>query len=301
MIEAYNPQSAAFLAGLQMIQNRASQAQRELTTGYKINVISDSPNQIPNLLQDQANIAHNDQVTLNLGRVKSETDTAESALTTAITQLEHAQTLAAQGATDIASASERANLADQMGEVLQDLVNIAGTNVEGRYIFSGDNDQTVPYTIDLTQANPVSGYLGSPSTRKIEAPDGSLFSVSITAQDIFDSPTAANNVFQAVTNARNALASNDDNAIAAAVGQLSTADAFLNTKLAFYGMAQDKIANSTNDAANLETSLKTELSGIQDADMTQAITDLMQSQTQQQAALTSEAQLPRKTLFDYLG
>src|SRR5579884_1337183 len=197
MIEAYNSQSAAFLAGLQVIQDRASKAQRELTTGLKINNISDAPDQILNLLQVQANIAHNDQVTLNLGRVKSETDTAESALTTAVSELEQAQPLATQGATDTATVDERTNLAGQMGTVLQNLVNIAGTNVEGRYIFSGDSDQTAPYTIDLTQTNPVSAYLGSASTRQIEAPDGSLMSVSITAQQIFDSPTAANNVFQA--------------------------------------------------------------------------------------------------------
>ncbi|HZU23885.1 MAG TPA: hypothetical protein VFA04_00085 [Bryobacteraceae bacterium] len=301
MITSYNPQTASFLAGLQAIQRRAQRAQQELTTGLRINNISDSPQQVPNLLEVQADIAHNDQVTLNLGRVKSETDTAESALNNAVTALQQAQTITTQGNTDFADANTRATLAQQLGSVLQNLVSIASTTVEGRYIFSGDQDQQAPYTIDLSQTSPVSAYGGSASTRQIEAPDGTLFAVSRSAQDIFDSPDANTNVFQAVNNARLALMNNDDAGLNAAIAQLSTSAGYLNDQLAFYGMTQDKVANAADGAANLDTSLKTELSSIQDADETQAITDLTQAQIEQQAALTSQAALPRKTLFDYLG
>jgi len=50
----------------------------------------------------------------------------------------------------------------------------------------------------------------------------------------------------------------------------------------------------------LETQLKTQIGNLDDADLTQAILDLTQSQTQQQAALQSRAMLPRTTLFDFL-
>src|SRR5579884_1526028 len=177
MISSYNPQVASFLAGLQAIQNRAQQAQQQLTTGLKINTISDSPNQIPNLLGVQASIAQNDQITLNLGRVTTETNTAETALNNAVTQLEQAQTLATEGGNQLNpdGASMRADIAQQLGGVLQNMVSLANTSVEGRYIFSGDEDQQMPYTIDLTQSSPVSAYGGSASTRQIEAADGSHF------------------------------------------------------------------------------------------------------------------------------
>jgi len=301
IVTAYDPQSSSFISGLEAIQARAQRAQRELTTGLRINTVSDAPNQIPNLLQVQASIAHNDQVTLNLGRVKTETDTAESAISNAVTQLQQAQTLATQGASDMDSASTRQDLAQAMGAVLQNLVSLANTSVEGRYVFSGDEDQQMPYSIDLTQASPISAYAGSASTRQIQAPDGTFFQISETAQTIFDPSDSQSSVFQAVNNARVALLNNDSAGLNAAIGQLSTASTYLNNQLAFYGLTQDKVATATNDGANLETSLKTELSGIEDADMTQSITDLTQAQTQEQAALSSEAELPRKTLFDYLG
>jgi flagellin-like hook-associated protein FlgL len=47
--------------------------------------------------------------------------------------------------------------------------------------------------------------------------------------------------------------------------------------------------------------LTTSISGIEDADMAQSITELNQAQLQQQAALQSRGKVPRTTLFDYLA
>jgi flagellin-like hook-associated protein FlgL len=49
------------------------------------------------------------------------------------------------------------------------------------------------------------------------------------------------------------------------------------------------------------TQLQTQISGLQDADETQSILQLTQAQTEQQAALQSFQQIPRTTLFDFLG
>ncbi len=78
-------------------------------------------------------------------------------------------------------------------------------------------------------------------------------------------------------------------------------DGYLNQQLAFYGNVQDRVASETDFGANFETQLKTQMSGIEDADLAQAITEMQQAQTQQTAALTARAQLPKTSLFDFLG
>jgi flagellin-like hook-associated protein FlgL len=75
----------------------------------------------------------------------------------------------------------------------------------------------------------------------------------------------------------------------------------LNQQLAFYGQVQNRVANETSFGANFETQLQTQLSGIQDADLAQAITEMQQAQTQQTAALTARGQLPKTSLFNFLG
>jgi flagellar hook-associated protein 3 FlgL len=301
MISSLNSAAQSFLIGLDQIQQRAQHAQQELTTGLKINTVSDAPDQIASLLQTRSDLAQTQQIDANLGRVKTEVDTAEGALQSAVALTERAQTLGAQGSSDLVSSDTRQNLADELGTVLQQLVSTANTTVEGRYIFSGDSDQQAPYSFDPTQPNPVSAYQGSAATRQIQAAAGSQFSVALPAQDIFDSPIAQQNVFTSINNLRQALLSNNTARISAAQADVQSSGAYLNQQLAFYGTVQNNVAGATNYAKNYETQLQAQLSGIQDADEAQAITELTQAQTQQQAALVSRAQLPKTSLFDYLA
>ena len=301
MISSLDSASLNFLNGMNLIQQQSDRAQQELTTGRKINSVSDAPDQIPILAQTHASLDQVQQINSNMTRVKTEVDSGETALSSAVTLVERAQTLATQGQSSFLSADSREQIASELGSVLQQMVAVANTSVEGRYIFSGDQDQTAPYTIDLTQSNPISPYAGSAATRQIQSPDGTLIPVGLTAQAIFDSSNPQNNVFQAINNVRTALLNNDQNAINAALPNLASADTYLNSQLASYGVSQDRVNSAISYGSTLVTQLQTQLSGIQDADMTQAITDLTQAQTQQQAALASRAKLPNSSLFDYLG
>jgi flagellar hook-associated protein 3 FlgL len=302
MISSLSASAQSFIVGLDQIQAREQQAQQELTTGLKINVVSDAPDQISDLLQTRADLAQTQQIDSNLGRVTTEVNTGETALQSAVSLVENAESLGTQGASDLASSDAQQNVAQQLGSVLQQLVAAANTTVEGRYIFSGDSDQQVPYTIDLTQSNPISAYQGSAATRQIQGSNGSQFAVSLTAQTIFDSPDSTQNVFTSINNLRQALLNNGSAAsVSSALADVQTAGAYLNQQLAFYGNVQDQLTSSTNDVKNNETNLQSQISGIQDADEAAAITQLTEGQTAQQAALVSRAQLPKTTLFDYLA
>jgi len=301
MITSLDSAAQSFLLGMEQIQQRGETAQRELTTGLKINSVSDAPDQISSLWQARSELDQTQQIDTNLARVKSEVDTSENALQSAVSLMDRAQTLGAQGATGTSSAQTRQDLANELGAVLQQMVSTANTNVEGRYVFAGDSDQQAPYSIDLNQRTPIGAYQGSLATRQIQHPDGSQFAVSKTAQDIFDSPVASQNVFTSLSNLWTALQNNDQAAITSALGDVQTSSAYLNEQLAFYGTVQNHVASATDFAKNYETQLQAQLSDIQDADMSQAINELQQSQTQQQAALASRAKLPKTSLFDYLA
>src|SRR5215472_1676695 len=137
MIDSLSSAAESFLTGLNQIQQRAQRAQQELTTGLKINVVSDAPDQIASLLQTRSDLAQTQQMDTNLGRVTTEVNTAQSALQSAVSLVERAQTLGAQGASDLAGDGTRQNVANELGSVLQQLTSTANTTVEGRYIFSG--------------------------------------------------------------------------------------------------------------------------------------------------------------------
>lgn len=302
MISDLSPMYQNFLTGLAQIQRRLQNSQNQLSTGLRINQASDDPSHIADLWQLRSELDQAQQIDANLGQVQTEVNTAESSLQAAVTLVQKAESLGTQGATGTASATTRQNLAGELGAVLQQLVATANTTVQGRYIFGGDSDQTTPYSLDTTQNPPViSAYQGSASTRQIQSPDGTTFSVALTAQQIFDSAASSTNVFSSISNLMQGLLNNDSSAITSAMTDVQSSDTYLNQQLAFYGAVQNRADDAASFGQNYTIQLQTQLSGLQGADEAQSITDMTQTQTQLQAALQSEAKMPRTTLFDFLG
>jgi flagellar hook-associated protein 3 FlgL len=286
---------------LAQIQQSLQTAETQVTTGLKINNVSDDPSEIADIWQTQAELGQTQQINTNLTQVSTEVNTAESSLENAVTLVERAETLGTQGATDTADAATREDLAGELGSILQELVATANTQVAGRYIFAGDTDQTQPYSIDLTQSSPISAYQGSTSTRQVQSPDGTTFSIALTAQQIFDNPSAPDSVFGSINNLMQGLINNNSAAITSSITDVQTADTYLNQQLAFYGTVQDRVTDAQTFGQNYTVQLQSQLSGIQDANAAASITEMTQASTQLQAALQSEAQLPKSTLFDFLG
>ena|SRR5579864_8941650 len=146
MLSSLNPSAQQFLDNLNSVIDLMARAQQEVSSGLKVSQVSDAPDSISVLLQAHANLSSTGQILSNLGRVKTEVDSGEQALENAVSLLEQARTLGAQGATGTQTAAGRIAIAQQLDSILQQMVALAGTNVEGRFIFSGDSDQQVPYT-----------------------------------------------------------------------------------------------------------------------------------------------------------
>ena len=305
MISSLNASAQQFLVDLGRIQKTIGTAEQQLSSGCKVNSPSDAPDQISSILQLYADLDRNTQVKSNLGRLTAETGTAEQSLQTAVQLMDRAKVLASQGAGTAQSADTRASLAGEVGSLMDQLVAISNTVVDNRYIFGGDADQAPPYASDPASPNGVDRLTTALASRQILHPSGTSFAASKTAQEIFDSRNpddslATDNVFAAVHGLQVALAGNDQAGIASSLAALGSAEDRLNIQLAFYGTVQDKIADANDYAGKLDVRLQTELSSRRDADAVEAITELQRGQTQQQAALTARAQLPRSSLFDFL-
>jgi flagellar hook-associated protein 3 FlgL len=310
MLSGINAASEKFLQDLGRLQKRSERAQQQLTSGLKVQSAADAPDDISRLLGARAGLDMVQQVSLNLGRIKTEVDTAEGAMQNAVSLMERARALGSQGASNTLSKSSREQLANELGGILERLVAVSSTAVEGRYIFSGDNDQAAPYTIDLAVPKGVSTYQGASSTRLVADASGLEFSVAQTADEIFDSADDEKNVFLAVNGMRRALLAVDSPpdppdptipTMAQALHNLGEAGLYLNTRLTRYGLAQNRVTESINTAAKLQLSLKAQIANIEEADLAAAALELSQTRTHLEAAFTARAQNPRRSLFDYMG
>jgi flagellar hook-associated protein 3 FlgL len=306
MISNLSPTSELFLANLNRVEQRLTDANTQISSGKKLNVASDAPGDVEPLLQLRTDQAQNQQIESNLSLAQTDAGAADTALAGAASLLDTAVQLATQGANATQTADTRQSIAAQVEGIFNQMVAYSQTQVQGRYIFSGDQDQSPTYQVDLTAANGVDQLSDAPATQQVEDPSGGSFAASKTAPEIFDDTNddrtpAADNVFAALNSLRTSLLNNDQPGIANALSSLQQASNHVNNMEAFYGTVENRIQGATSFASSYDTQLSSEISDKQDADVTAAAMELTQAGTQLQAAMQTEGQMPRTTLFDFLG
>ncbi len=300
--------SQQYLTDLAKTQAQMQQAQAQVSSGYRLQEASDDPSAIADIYQLQASLAQNKQIQTNLGNVQSGLSSADTALQSAVSQIQTAITLATQGASTTTTSGEMADLATQVSQIMQNLVGVANTNVNGSYIFSGDQSTQPSYQVDASQPEGVQQLLTTTSTSVIQDVNGTAIAVGKTASEIFDpqDPTtggpATGNTFAAVNSLLTALQNDDPAGAAQAATSLQNASDYLNQQLAFYGDAENSVTNATNIAQQFQTQEQSSLGQLQDADIPAAALALTQAQTQEQATLSVAAKIEQTpTLFSYLG
>jgi flagellar hook-associated protein 3 FlgL len=307
MISNLDPASEFFLFNVNRIQQRLAEANRQVASGKKIVQPSDAPDQIESLLQLRADRQRNAQIRSNLGLALTEARSADGALGSAIKLMDRARVLATQGANSVLDSNGRDSLAQETQSLLEQMVACSRTAVQGRYIFSGDRDDSPSYEADATSLTGVSQLLSTAATRRIEDPAGDSFAAAQTAQEIFDTrnasdgAAAADNVFAALTSLRTALLNDDPTAVAQSASLLQSASTRLNSAQAFYGTVQNRIQTATAFADQYDTDLHSQLGQKEDADIVAAALELSQGNTQLQAAFQMRASIPHRSLFEFIG
>ena len=302
MITNLDPASALFLANVDRVQQSIAVANQQVSSGKKINVASDAPDQISTLLQLRASLQHNSQVQSNLTSAQADASSADSALSSAITMMDQALTLGEQGANSTQTSDTLQTLAQQVQSIQEQMVGVSQTTSQGRYIFSGDqmNGPAFTFSSALLPTNPVVQQSAAAATYQIEDPAGGSFAAAQSAQQIFNNP-ASGNVFTALNNLRLALLGGNATTVANAIDPIKQASTHLNSMEAFYGQVEDRIQSATTYAGNLDTQLKTQISQTEDADITSAAMELTQGSTQLQAAMQMQGKMPHTSLFDFLA
>ncbi len=232
-------------------------------------------------------------------------DAAENGLQQGIKILERARTLAAQGQNGFNVDSTWTALSLEAGDLTQQLLNVANLAVEGRYVFAGNTDNYQPFDYD-PGLEAVTAYAGSAATRRSLFPGGNPFPIARPGDAIFDNSAIDENgvpksAFGALKQLRDALASKDETLLKDSMKAIETSAKNIAGELSFYGAAQRRVTEASGAAEATSLRLSSQLSRLEDADLTQSIVESQQAQFQLNAAFRMRGQRKRQSLFDYLG
>ena len=306
MISSLDSSGDPFLYNLNRLQQKFAQTEAQLSSGKQVTTPADAPDQITPLLNLRTQQTILAQRQKNVQQLQAANSAADQAISTALTLTDQALGLGAQGATGLQSAQTRATLARQVQGVQQQLVSLANTQVNGKYIFGGDQDQNGVYAFNASSSNGVTQLGALTNTRLVDDGLGQLAKPSLTAQEIFDPRNADNspasgNLLVSLQNLSTALAGGTADNVTTAISDLKTASQFVNSQQGFYGDWQQRLTAASNTISQQLTTVQSGIAGIEDADLAQAAIDLSQEQIGLQAAYSGRAKAPHTSLFDFLG
>jgi flagellar hook-associated protein 3 FlgL len=305
MITALNAANEQFVASVDNMQTALNSAETQLSTGYRVNQASDAPAEVGDIFVARAALSRENQTIQNLKVVQANVTTGDTTVQTAVQLLQNAVVLGSEGASSTVTQSQQNALATQVQSVLSQLVGLSATQVNGVYIFSGDAGGSAPYQLDPASPTGVDQLVTAQATALTADPTGITFQTSMTAQQLFDAqdsmgnPTPQN-AFAALNNLQLALQSGNTTNITAAISNVQTAGDYVNQQLGFYGSAENRITSAIDLAQKFQVQTQTQLSNLQDTDMTSVAVQVTQETTALNAAMAAEGKRPTSTLFDYL-
>jgi flagellar hook-associated protein 3 len=163
---------------MQQSQQALSVALQQVSTGLRVNQLSDDPSASARMVTSLAHSANVDQYTSNIDSLLPQLQTADSSISSVVTLLNSAITLGTGGASGTVSAAQRQTIAGQVASVLSNVVSQANSSFEGVYVFGGSITSTPPFVAASTSYSSTQGSIANPLTPSTPLTAGSITTIS---------------------------------------------------------------------------------------------------------------------------
>lgn len=292
----------AGVSAMQQQQSKLLAIQQQVATGRRIVSPSDDPIGSARAVEVSQAKSANQQFQANqayardlLGLVENKLDGVKDVLGAIRDQV-----VAAGNGTY--SQSERDNVAADLRARFDALLGLANSqDGRGEYVFSGFKGDTQPFTGNLAGVT----YQGDQGDRTLQVSASRVLPVSNNGDEVFMKvPGSTQTMFGVIATFINDLenpAANMQTAVTTALTDIdSTFDNVLRVQ-ASVGSRFNEVDALGNVSADLDLQYAETLSGLQDLDFTQAISDLTLQQTFLQAAQQSFLRVANLSLFNFLN
>jgi len=279
---------------LSTIAGQLKSLNEQISTGKRINRPSDDPIGITQALRLKGALSKIDQYQKNIQYGESWLNATESSLQSINDLIIRGKEIANQMATGSYSADQRANAADEVQGLLEQLQGFGNTRLNGCYLFSGYCEQSPAYDQNFN-------YLGDTNDIEIPISESVQVKINLTGDAVFGPDgDQDNNLFQILAGLKAALQGNDINGVSSALEKLNSFQPKIDSSLADVGSRLNRMENSRNTLSGLQVNYTQRLADVEDTDIVQATTDLTSQQTVYQAALYCASQITQLSLIDFL-
>lgn len=295
---------------LNLLESKQLQLQTEASTGQRIRNPEDDPAAVRRVLDMQAENRALGQYRSNISKLQSQATASYdsiSALQKISSRIGEIATLA-----DGTKSQQDLNAySTEVNQLIQQAVQIVNSKFNGEYLFGGTLSDQPPFVATTDSQGQVTSvtYQGNTSVAQSEIAAGVTVSAQTLGENttgsgptglITDSRTGADFFHHMIALQNDLLAGNTTDIANTLTTQLTKDDDNFTYQIASNAALQARLDAETSIASNRSAALVKQISHEVDADLTQTLLQLSETQTAYQAALQSGSKVLNLSLLDYL-
>ena len=286
--------TSRLLQEIQASRLRLFEVQERVSTGLQIRRPADDPPGVNKLIMMRTSLDLNEQYRRNITIARSDLEVTESAYEQLGGVMQRAVELAMQGANSTIDASDRADIALEVSQLLTEAIALGNSSHAGRYLFAGHQTGTVPFVPDVVATPTVVNYVGDTGLVRRELSQGALVESNITGNRGFPA------VISALIQLRDNLLANNQAAVGADVDVVNSSLEGMLTLRSEVGVKMSRIELADERLLDEEVMVQGLISEIEEADFAEGIVQLQQRETAYQAALSSAGRALSLSLMQFL-
>ena len=280
---------------IQQNLNRSSNNMNDLylqaSTGSKLMTASDDPSAVNQVLGSRTEIAVSDRYLETIAETQDQLDILDGYLDSVETILVRAKEISVASINGSLSDQDLATYADEVTELKAALLDIANAKVDGKYIFSGYAENTLPFSGDPVVYN------GTSDHQQVEISTGQTVQNNLTGDELFTTPV---DIFSVLSDLEVALGNSDTSALEVSLTDLESAADQARGKRSEMGNINERLDDVSALMENLQLQMQERLSSYEDADLVEVMTGITQAEQAYEAALSVSARVSQLSILDYL-
>ncbi|SDI45043.1 flagellar hook-associated protein FlgL [Natribacillus halophilus] len=284
--------SSQTLTNIQNNYGKLANLQEQLSTGKKINRPSQDPVAATSAMQYHTELRGIEQFQRNTSEANAWLESTDSALDTVNQALQRIREMTVQASNDTYDETQRMNMAEEVGQLITHIEDLANTQVNNKYIFNGTDSRNPP--VNLAEET----FPTDTDTVTVELMAGVEVPINVEAGQVFGEDMFAD--LRALENKLMDPETSDEEldafltTIDSHVDETLRTEAEVGARMNRVAMIEDRLAEQNVIATRI-------MSDNEDADIAEVITELVTRESVHQASFASGARIIQPSLIDFLS
>jgi flagellar hook-associated protein 3 len=286
------------LANVQKSTSNMSRLQEQISTGKKVNRVSDDPAGARKILSLRSEDLRLDQYASNIQRATQSLDFSASALQNTSDILVRITELTMQGVSDSTDQGSRSIIANEINQLLETIMQSANTQWLGHYTFAGTETTTEPFVSARNSSGDISAvtYNGNRETIEYNVGPNTNSVVNLTGDEVF----VSSKLFDTIIKIRDNLSDGSITFARNELGNLDNASQNILNSIAKAGGISNTLELTGNRITDTKLSLQEVLATAESADIAELVLKLTEQQSIFEASLSSGSYIFKTSILNYL-